>query len=547
MKEDPLLKRVMMIVVIIAISLVIFSDSASAAFYIFGFVRNATDGEDANGYTVMIWKTSAGRSDNLTDIIGPGGLYNEEPNYFVLDCEALADPCNIGDNFSVEIMEENNYSAGPVSLIVNGPGLVQAPNMTLTLNKAPYVKINRPLNGTNNSDTVRINATAYNTTAFPMDKVIYKIGNATGNYSGTKVLNSFSYMARIGTTIYYNASFNASMFSRGWYTLFVVGNNTKGMSNTSQIQIYLNTSIDKPDLEITSANIQVTTINPYEAQNITITATVKNIGTANAVNVKVQFFEGNYSLNRQIGVNHTVNINKGANASVVEYWVAKQGTTHLYVVVDPPIGTGTIVELLETNNFAFKEVVVYGYHTLYGNVSGNLTLEDSSGSALKKWLVSDALGSNIYVAATGSVIDFSALKALSRNTTSGYVSNDFVDVDFLLNTTNLTDSVNRTYTFNGNPKWRVNFSVNGIAVLDVPVVNSTNTSNFLTGIMWDTSDSVGDGQYDITDKEDLIFATKVNPNAQGKYGLYDYEIAVLANLRKYKSPGQTVDLYLEIR
>ena len=546
MKRETMLKRMAFFLIAASIiSIVYLSQSAFAAFYIFGFVNNATDGEDANGYTVMLWKTSAGKSDNLTDIIGLGGVYNNEPNYFVLDCEELADPCDIGDNISVEIVEDNYYTAGPVSVLAVGAGAAQEPNMTLTKNKAPYVKINQPLNGTNHTGMTYINATAYNTTGFPLDKVIYKIGNATGNYSGTKVLNSFSYLTLVSGTNFFNGTFNASKFARGWYTIFVIANNTKGLFNTSKVMVFFNNSM--PDLEITSSNIIVTTIHPYETQNITINATIKNIGTGNAQNVKVQFFEGNYTLGNQIGVDHTVNINAGSNASVAEYWSAKQGTTRIFVVVDPPVGTGTIIELNENNNVAFKEITVYSYHTFYGNMTGNLTIDDSAGSSLMRWAVSDLLGSNIYAAGTGSIINFASLKALSRNTTGGYFKNDFEEVDSILNTTNHTDSINKTYTSGGNPKRTLNFSVNGIAVLNVPVVNSTNTSNFVTGIMWDSSDDSGNGQFDAIDKEDLLFATKVNPDKQGKYGVYNYEIAVLANLRKYKGGGGTVDLYAEIR
>gem|GEM_PF-3981259 len=544
-------KNIHLLAIVLSLSGLIFtillSGKVMAAFYIAGFVANATDLTDANGYTVMMYRTGNLGAGNMTDIIGPtGNSYTS--NYYLMDCEdpSFGAPCTDTTNLTLVVIENNGYTAGPVTVISSGDGVALAPNMTLTKNKAPYVKINRPLNASNNSDIVKINATAYNTTSFPMSKVIYKIGNATGNYSGTKVLNSFGYLTRIGTTIYYNGSFNASKFARGWYTLFVIGNNSQGMSNTSKVQIFFNISVDKPDLEITSGNIKVTSIHPYDTQNITINATIKNIGTANAVNVKVQFFEGNYSLGNQIGVDHTVNINMNANASVVEHWTAKQGTTHIYVVVDPPIGTGTIIELNESNNVAFKEIIVYGYNTIFGNVSGNMTLAGSSGKSLKKWLVSDLLGSNVYVASTGSAINFAKLKALSRNTTGGYVSNDFTDVDFLLNTTNLTDSINRTYTLNGYPRRTVNFSVNGIKVLNVPVVNSTINNNFITGIMWDSSDS-SNGQFDTTDKEDLVFASKVNPDKQGKYGLYDYEIAVLANLKKYKGSGHTVDIYLEIR
>ena len=83
-------------------------------------------------------------------------------------------------------------------------------------------------------------------------------------------------------------------------------------------------------------------------------------------------------------------------------------------------------------------------------------------------------------------------------------------------------------------------------VSNVPVVNSTNTSNFITGILWNSGD-VNDGGYNGT--QDVIFITKVNHNARGKYDYYDYEINVPANLRAYIKPNNddSVTFYTELR
>ena len=82
------------------------------------------------------------------------------------------------------------------------------------------------------------------------------------------------------------------------------------------------------------------------------------------------------------------------------------------------------------------------------------------------------------------------------------------------------------------------------AIGDVPVVNSTNTISFVSGIVWDTSDG-GDGQYDGT--EDAVFVTTINESQAGKYGVYDYEIRVPVRLRDYTSGSSTVAFYGEIR
>jgi len=81
----------------------------------------------------------------------------------------------------------------------------------------------------------------------------------------------------------------------------------------------------------------------------------------------------------------------------------------------------------------------------------------------------------------------------------------------------------------------------------VPVVNSTNTSSFKTGILWDLADdNSGNLQFDTTDAEDLVFVTNINVSTQGKYGVYDYEIRIPAELRSYKGFEDKVVFYTEI-
>jgi len=45
--------------------------------------------------------------------------------------------------------------------------------------------------------------------------------------------------------------------------------------------------------------------------------------------------------------------------------------------------------------------------------------------------------------------------------------------------------------------------------VNVPIVNSTINRNFVSGILWDSSDSV-DEEFNSTEGEDIVFITKVN-------------------------------------
>jgi hypothetical protein len=78
----------------------------------------------------------------------------------------------------------------------------------------------------------------------------------------------------------------------------------------------------------------------------------------------------------------------------------------------------------------------------------------------------------------------------------------------------------------------------------VSVINSTNSSAFQTGILWDYSDG-NTGEYNGT--QDLVFISRISPRTVSKYGTYDYEIRVPAMLRQYRESNyNTVSFYAEL-
>ena len=122
---------------------------------------------------------------------------------------------------------------------------------------------------------------------------------------------------------------------------------------------------------------------------------------------------------------------------------------------------------------------------------------------------------------------------------------DFEEIDTVLNSTGYIDSVNRTYTVNSTSKNTASFIIFTSTIANISIANSTNTSNFITGILWDKSDDTN-SQYNGT--QDIVFASKINPDKQGKYGIYDYEIRVPSELKKYKTTNiQSVVFYAELR
>jgi hypothetical protein len=141
------------------------------------------------------------------------------------------------------------------------------------------------------------------------------------------------------------------------------------------------------------------------------------------------------------------------------------------------------------------------------------------------------------------------LQSIGKTKLNADSSSDFTEIDSLLNSTSYEDSIYATYTASGVAKYKLNILSFNKLIQEVPIINSTNNSNFLTGILWDYSDdnNGSNGEFDLADKEDLIFIAPVNKHSMGTYGNYDYEIRVPAKLRNYiPADSKTASFYVEI-
>lgn len=116
-------------------------------------------------------------------------------------------------------------------------------------------------------------------------------------------------------------------------------------------------SRDKPDLAITSNDIVFDNYFPIEEENLTINATIINIGLRNASNITVQFFDGNPGENgTQIDSDKIIEkINSGENSTVFAIWNSTGGNHDTYVTIDPE---NEIDEFDETNNQAYTSIYV---------------------------------------------------------------------------------------------------------------------------------------------------------------------------------------------
>ncbi len=385
-----------------------------------------------------------------------------------------------------------------------------------------------------------------NPTTTPNNTILFQY-NVTDNFdvmNCSLILND----ARVQTnaSITKNVTLNFSLTILGGEYRWQVNCTDQANNIASSVINFL--TINDPDLQINSSDIIFSTDAPIENQNITINATVHNIGTENATNVTVQFFENDPDINGiQISGNITVNISINGTANLSISYAPRVGSLGIYVIVDPPLATnGIILESNENNNKANKTLTVSAYHIYYGEIDARVLLETSSNLTVYTWFNESNIAGNILVADTDSSISWNNLQALSRNLSNNLTFDDFAELDIALNLTNLADSINNTYTLNSEPLAMENFTVLGLQITNVPVVNSTNSSDFVTGILWDTSDE-NKGNFNAT--QDVLFVTKINPNKQGKYGIVDYEIKVPAELRRYIKPNSlnTITFYVELR
>jgi CARDB len=137
---------------------------------------------------------------------------------------------------------------------------------------------------------------------------------------------------------------------------------------------YLLGSEVKPDLTPTKLELSSTKI--VGGDNVTITATVENIGNADASNVAVRFTDNGAQID---GIQTIGSIAAGGKATASVTWNTKflKDDHTITVTVDPG---NTIAELDETNNSAS------GVATVHGNKVKNFSFESSAnGSSPDNW------------------------------------------------------------------------------------------------------------------------------------------------------------------
>lgn len=280
------------------------------------------------------------------------------------------------------------------------------------------------------------------------------------------------------------------------------------------------------DLTLNSSDIVFNLTGRVEGENITANITVRNTGTANASNVFLRFLQ-----NDNIVGNTTVNVSGNSSLLINTTFVAVRGNNTFLVAIDPNDAIG---ETNETNNNASTSFNVSAHHILSGSGVSTVVL-----GLLNQLIISfgtEQSVKNILAMDSDSSVAFANLQALGKRTNGSNSSADFSEADTLLNLTAMDDSLFTVYSTNNVPKETQTFTVAGTNITNVPVTNNSATSALKTGILWDTGDDTN-GEYNITDAEDIVFIMEVN--------ISNYEIRIPATLQNYKAGTASVALFLD--
>lgn len=159
-----------------------------------------------------------------------------------------------------------------------------------------------------------------------------------------------------------------------------------------------------PDLKIDSADIS---FNPGDVINIgdsvNIKANVHNIGDLNVSNIKVSFFNGDPLFGGTlISANQTIPyLEVGENITLNTTWLPPNtGSYTIFITIDYP-SPGTIIEFDETNNIAFKILVVQNVQP------PELYINAQSDDIILNWTARDTIGISHYlIYKSTSQIDF---------------------------------------------------------------------------------------------------------------------------------------------
>ena len=384
-------------------------------------------------------------------------------------------------------------------------------------NVAPEITLVTPANNSLNTSTFRINFTFFSVDESPQTctLTIDGLANQTNVSTPSGIDIKLSAPLRFGT--------------HNWWVNCTDEAGNKGNSSNYTITIQI------PEFSIQSQNITFYPPAPTDNASVTVNLSILNMGSA-ASNILVQVFRNDsvYELIRNITIDSfPSNSSKIINAT----FYAHKGYNNIDVIVD---ADNIFFESDESDNYASNSFTISAWQTYYGNASGRIEIANLLNFSVINWQTSIR---NLFIIETGSSISWANLQALGTNLSNHTRIEDFSEIDFAFGITNISDSINNSFTIDGRILSNYTFIIFNRSIYNVPIINSTNSSTFITGILWDTED----GGSDFNASQDLVFVARINQSKQGSFGTYDYEIKVPGGLKDYLySAFNTLTFYIEL-
>ena len=317
---------------------------------------------------------------------------------------------------------------------------------------------------------------------------------------------------------FYNAELN------GTHAIFSVSN-FDAYATVKESQKFPNLKVNEVTLNDTE---------PVSGNSVEITANISNNESVSAtpkINLSVISYNGTDWIYEK---NQSTNANVDGNSfDLIDFVISSNpGRYRFKVTADPDDSIG---ETSESDNSNFTELNFSSHQVFYGSTSQSVNLADEEDKTIQSW-VSDEANGTLYF--TDSDVYFAASDLMPLNNTG-----DLGEADGALNLTGHNDSLSNLFDGDGDGSADKTgcVLVSGSGLCDVPLINSTNSSSFRTGVLYDSSmGSSFDGS------QNLIFATEINSSKTGKFGIYDYEVKVPYSLGRQEPTKQELKIYQEI-
>lgn len=271
-----------------------------------------------------------------------------------------------------------------------------------------------------------------------------------------------------------------------------------------------------------------------EGEVLNVSVNMTNVGCVDSGNFTVGFFDDDVNF-----WNATAFIGVDSFLKVYANWSVNIGSSEILIYAD-------LEDVLDEDNESNNEIVgstyLKAWQGIYGNVSLDLVLAGEE-NKIGAWDDVVSFAGNVFVTDSEANVEWNNLQAVGRTKLELPSSDDFSEIDSLLGMSFYNDSLAELFSSSEVS----NFSVFGSDIENVAYVNSSSNGNFITGVLWDMSDSV-DLEYDSSEGEDVVFVAKINGGKIGTHGVYDYEIIVPSKLRGYDNTDEEkVYLYYDLR